>query len=207
MLAISSLMMVFLFNGYTSSRQRAQFTAAIEQVTTRMEQAKNEANGTLNTNPSSPPSSAKVVFAKVIDFTLNTDPACASSSGQAGQFRVHTVTADRADSLSGLGEDCASVQSVSIPWGITFMPVATPSTSTYEYVAFTRNVGDGRLNTFVLKDSPPGTPLDLRTAGNYTAGGTEDTATAEFWFTSPQGLQAKIKVNANNNEISREYLN
>ena len=196
-LAISSLLMLILLGGYNQSRRRAQFTDAVERMTVQLEQAKNEANSTVNVNPSQGTDLNTVVFAKAADFATNPN-----------QLLVQTLRVPRSDTLiDPVTLDPANLRTVDIPWGASFVSPtdASPTRSTHNFVVFSRSTNDGRLNTFVFNLS---TANDLGSSVLYAPGLPADTETAVLVFRSAEGeFLAQITVNATNGEIKRQYLN
>ncbi len=189
-LAISSLLAVILLNNYTSTRRRAQFTDAIERVVTQLEQAKNEANTTVNSE-SSGTNSSRLVFAKSVVF----------STAAPSQFRIYTLSADNADALAGVSVEPGE-RSIDIPWGVSYQQSSGANISNANTITFSRAVSNGVLNTYAYTASGSAQIA----AGDFSSGSTADQLQAQLLFTSPEGLQAFVRVNSISGTVIAEYL-
>lgn len=178
-LAISSLLSVILFTTYSTTQRRARFTDAIERAVSELEKIKTEATSSFTTGPGNLDPD-RIFFAKVVRFN-------------AGDISVQPVTADKADTISGL-TNSGSIDTFILPWGVELT-----STNGNDIVVFARNPANGLLNTYVLNGASD--PLQ---PSNYSV--TTDNALSQLTFKSDDDqLHAQITVNAATGEISRTF--
>src|SRR3990167_5911338 len=81
-LAIASLMAIILFTTFGNTRQRTQFTDAIERVSSSLERAKTEANSSYTSGGGT--TLGRAFFARAVIF-----------SNGSGDFQTVTLTAGR----------------------------------------------------------------------------------------------------------------
>lgn len=136
-LAISGLLLIMAFSGQREVRERAQFSAAVEQVKNNVVKVKNEANTTVHLDALG--TGDRLFFGKRIRFTPN------SSS-----LEVTTLTADRNDLSATLVESPVEY-TIDVPYGVRY---ADPQRRS---VIFTRRESDGQLITYT-PDTPVWTP-------------------------------------------------
>lgn len=187
-LAIASLMAIILFTTFGNTRQRTQFTDAIERVTTSLERAKTEANSSYTSGTGT--TQGRAFFARAVVF----------SSG-SGSFQTVTLTADRfeaGNTIANIAQE-TNAENTTMPWG-----VVCSGSECNTAVVFSRDLGSGILNTYVVDKNISGW---ITNATNYPSGSGNDTNTLTLNFVSPEGLQAQITINAATNEIKRSYTN
>lgn len=187
-LAIASLMAVILFTTFGRTRQRTQFTDAIERVATSLERAKTEANSSYTSGSGT--TQGRAFFARAVLF-----------SNGAGDFQTVTLTADRFESGNSIANIVqeTNFESTNIPWGVLCSGNACNTA-----IVFSRDLGSGILNTYVIDKNISG---GITNALNYPSGSGNDINTLTLDFVSPEGLQAQITINASTNEVKRSYTN
>lgn len=186
-LAISAGLLTIVLAGQEQVRSRAEFTAAVNQVATDINEVKNESQTTVQvqtpgaaTNPTGT-SIGTTFFGKAMTFTQG----------------ASTITVqDMYNNASGILQLPNSYQ-FTIPWGVTVQSASSP-----QYLVFHLTSASAQLITYANPPSPyTATDLYNETVPN------DQTGTFTLQLTDPDGHMATIYVDgAKNGAVTETFL-
>lgn len=191
-LAISSLLAVILITLYGSQQGRAQFADATESVVSKLQSVKTEVNSGFSTGSGN--MKERIFFGKAVVFAEGSQ-----------EYTVYTLTADNADTLSGLeyvdgdGNGVPDVETVKIPWGVSF----AQADSNLNTIIFTRNLSNAQLKTYIFSSG-----MNILTPNNYNIPSASQ-ATLRFIEDedNPQSFRSNVVVEAASAHIRSNYEN
>ncbi len=191
-LAISSLLTLILFTGYHDQQGRARFRDAVENLTSRLESTRTEANSTLNLRTGAGTDTAHIVFGRYVEFA------------NGGDYTVGTLSAANNESgqLTGIAD--GGSDSGTIAWGVKVSGLTRPIA-----VVFARSPQDGKLNTYIIDITNTGGSNPLYQADSYSV---STDPTSNDLRSIPLALsdgthQATLTINADSGETTVHYLN
>ncbi len=176
--AIAAALGAVIFIGQRQIREQAQFTDAIENVTTLVNRTKNEAATNVNIAGSGTNQSS-VIMGKKLTFIDN-----------SSQILVYDMT------LNGPTVNYSSPQTQTIPWGVQFKGSPAGNYSLY----FVRDSVTGSLYTYTPTVPPPDTVGDWFKPGSLASRGL-----VSYAFQDLSGRRATITVDGASGSISRTY--